>query len=74
MKKKLSYKLQRELDALPEEIEALEEELGQLEAQTAESSFYQGDQSEVQTVLNRLAELNELIEQKMERWEELDNM
>ncbi|WP_163371012.1 ATP-binding cassette domain-containing protein [Endozoicomonas acroporae] len=74
VKKKLSYKLQRELDALPEEIEALEEELGQLEAQTAESSFYQGDQSEVQTVLNRLAELNELIEQKMERWEELDNM
>ncbi|MBO9496514.1 ATP-binding cassette domain-containing protein [Thalassotalea sp. G20_0] len=74
VKKKLSYKLQRELDALPEEIEALEEELGQLEAQTAESSFYQGDQSEVQTVLNRLSELNELIEQKMERWEELDNM
>ena len=74
VKKKLSYKLQRELDALPEVIEALEEELGQLEAQTAESSFYQGDQSEVQTVLNRLTELNELIEQKMERWEELDNM
>ncbi|WP_257295258.1 ATP-binding cassette domain-containing protein [Endozoicomonas sp. YOMI1] len=74
VKKKLSYKLQRELDALPDEIEALEEELGQLEAQTAESSFYQGDQSEVQTVLNRLTELNALIEQKMERWEELDNM
>ncbi|WP_419536094.1 ATP-binding cassette domain-containing protein [Endozoicomonas sp.] len=74
VKKKLSYKLQRELDALPGEIEALEEELGELEAQTAESSFYQGDQSEVQSVLSRLAELNELIEQKMERWEELDNM
>ncbi|WP_066014909.1 ATP-binding cassette domain-containing protein [Endozoicomonas atrinae] len=74
VKKKLSYKLQRELDALPGEIEGLEEELGELEAQTAESSFYQGDQSEVQSVLSRLAELNELIEQKMERWEELDNM
>ncbi|WP_257285102.1 ATP-binding cassette domain-containing protein [Endozoicomonas sp. SESOKO1] len=74
VKKKLSYKLQRELDALPGEIETLEEALGQLEAQTAESSFYQGDQSEVQAVLNRLTELNELIEQKMERWEELENM
>lgn len=74
VKKKLSYKLQRELDALPGEIETLEEALGQLEAQTAESSFYQGEQSEVQAVLNRLTELNELIEQKMERWEELENM
>ncbi|WP_257262976.1 ATP-binding cassette domain-containing protein [Endozoicomonas sp. ONNA2] len=74
VKKKLSYKLQRELDALPEEIEALEKELGQLEAQTAEPGFYQGDQSQVQTVLGRLTELNELIDQKMERWEELDNI
>ncbi len=73
-KKKLSYKLQRELDALPGEIEALEEELTELEAKTAESAFYQGDQGEVQEVLNRLAEINELIEEKMERWEELDNM
>ncbi len=73
-KKKLSYKLQRELDALPGEIEALEEELTALEAKTAESAFYQGDQGEVQAVLNRLTEINELIEEKMERWEALDNM
>ena len=73
-KKKLSYKLQRELDALPGEIEALEEELAALEAKTAESAFYQGDQGEVQAVLNRLTEINELIEEKMERWEALDNM
>lgn len=74
VKKKLSYKLQRELDSLPGEIEVLEEELSQLEAKTAESAFYVGDQGEVQAVLNRLAELNQLIEEKMERWEELDNM
>lgn len=73
-KKKLSYKLQRELDALPGEIEALEEALDELQAQTAEPSFYQGDPSEIQTVLSRLTKLNKLIEQKMERWEELDNM
>lgn len=73
-RKKLSYKLQRELDGLPEEIEALEEELVALEQKVADSGFYQGDSGEVQTVLNRLTEMNQLIEEKMERWEELDNM
>ena len=73
-KKKLSYKLQRELDALPGEIEALEEELAGLETKTAEPDFYQQDQATVQSVLNRLTRLNTLIEEKMERWEELDSM
>lgn len=73
-KKKLSYKLQRELDALPAEIEALEEELAELEAKTADSGFYQSEHSEVQAVLDRLTHLNELIEEKMERWEVLENM
>ena len=73
-KKKLSYKLQRELDALPGEIEALEETLAEVEAKTSAADFYQGDQAEVQAVLNQLTELNTLIEQKMERWDELENM
>ena len=73
-KKKLSYKLQRELDGLPGEIEALEEELAGLETKTAEPDFYQQDQATVESVLNRLTELNTQIEEKMERWEELDSM
>ena len=73
-KKKLSYKLQRELDGLPGEIEVLEEELSKSEAKAAEPSFYQGNAEAVQKVLDRLTEINELIEMKMERWEELDNM
>ncbi|MGB0359806.1 MAG: ATP-binding cassette ATPase Uup [Endozoicomonas sp.] len=73
-KKKLSYKLQRELDALPSEIEALEKELSEVEGKTSQTDFYQGDQTDVQNVLDRLTKLNELIEEKMERWEELDNM
>ena len=73
-KKKLSYNLQRELDALPADIETLETELATLEAQTAEANFYSGDQATVQQVLARLTELNQLIEQKMERWDELDSM
>ncbi|WP_257279528.1 ATP-binding cassette domain-containing protein [Endozoicomonas sp. ISHI1] len=73
-KKKLSYKLQRELDALPGELEKLEEELIQLEEAIADPSFYQGDQEVVQTTLARLETVNQDIEEKMERWEELENM
>ncbi|MGI9282595.1 MAG: ATP-binding cassette ATPase Uup [Endozoicomonas sp.] len=73
-KKKLSYKLQRELDALPGELEKLEEELNQLEEQMADASFYSGDQEAVQKTLDRLEAVNQEIEVKMERWEELENM
>ncbi|WP_252179908.1 ATP-binding cassette domain-containing protein [Endozoicomonas sp. 4G] len=73
-KKKLSYKLQRELDALPAELEKLEEELIQLEETIADPAFYQGDQQVVQTTLARLETVNKDIEEKMERWEELENM
>ncbi|WOG30324.1 ATP-binding cassette domain-containing protein [Endozoicomonas sp. 8E] len=73
-KKKLSYKLQRELDALPGELEKLEEELIQLEETIADPAFYQSDQEVVQTTLARLEAVNQDIEQKMERWEELENM
>ncbi len=74
VKKKLSYKLQRELDALPGEIEKIEEELAALEEETGFNSFYQQDQETVQSKLARLTELNELLEAKMERWTELEDM
>ncbi|MRI34202.1 ABC transporter ATP-binding protein [Endozoicomonas sp. OPT23] len=73
-KKKLSYKLQRELDGLPAELEKLEEELSTLEAAMADPSFYADDQDKVQKTLDRLETLNQEIEEKMERWEELENM
>ena len=73
-KQKLSYKLQRELEALPAEIEALEEELAALEEQTGSNDFYQQDQDTVQSALARLTELNEVLEAKMERWSELEDM
>nr|WP_062269955.1 ATP-binding cassette domain-containing protein [Endozoicomonas arenosclerae] len=73
-KKKLSYKLQRELDALPGELEKLEEELVALEEQIADPAFYQGDQEAVQNTLAQLEVVNQKIEEKMEHWEELENM
>jgi len=72
--KKLSYKLQRELDGLPAEIEQLEEEQQTLENMTVEAGFYQKDQDEVSQVLQRLTDLAGLIEEKMDRWAELEEL
>lgn len=73
-KTKLSYKLQRELDALPAEIEALENELAALEAKTVELDFYLGEQATIQATLDELAQVTQTLEQKMERWLELEAM
>ena len=73
-KKKLSYKLQRELDAIPGEIEVLEQQLEALEAKMAEPDFYAGDNQLVQETLLQLEQVNADIEQKMERWETLESM
>ena len=70
--KRLSYKLQRELDSLPTEIEQLEAEQQALEKLTAETDFYQKNQEEVARVLRRLTDLTDAIEEKMDRWAELE--
>ena len=71
-KRKLSYKEQRELDALPEKIDALEQRQAALEAETAASSFYE---QPAETVTAKLAELSstlEALDQLIERWSELE--
>lgn len=73
-KKKLSYKLQRELDQLPAEIERLEAELEALHETTADSNFYQQDQSKVSEVLDTLQQTEQALEQAMDRWVELEAM
>jgi len=73
-KKKLSYKLQRELDALPETIEKLEGEIGALEAEVADPEFYQRDQSLVEERLRLLSERQAQLDSAFERWAELDGM
>jgi len=73
-KKKLSYKLQRELDMLPEKIAALEEEQEKLEQQTSAADFYQRDHSETGPVLERLGAIEEELMTALERWTELENL
>jgi ATP-binding cassette subfamily F protein uup len=69
---KLSYKDQRELDALPARIEALEAEQTRLHATVNDAGFYQRPVEEVQATLARLEVLASELESCYERWGILD--
>lgn len=71
-KRKLSYKDQRELDALPELIDSLETTQQALEAKVAEPEFYQGEHTEVEKVLADLGAVQQALETAFERWSELE--
>jgi ATP-binding cassette subfamily F protein uup len=71
-KKKLSYKLQRELEALPGEIDAKEQQIAAVEAQIADPAFYQRPAAETTKVLASLEQMNSELEALVERWAELD--
>lgn len=70
--KKLSYKDQRELDALPGLIEKLEKEQGQLFEQVADPTFYQQDSEFIANTNKRSAEVAEELSYAFERWQVLD--
>ena len=69
---KLSYKLQRELDALPAEIEALESRLAELQKAVSDPAFYQQEQPVVREQLKAMEDTEMELERKTERWLELE--
>jgi len=71
VRSKLSYKEQRELAELPGKIEALEKEQADARAQLADGSIYQRDPGLAQQLLQRDAEIDEVLLAAMERWEVL---
>ncbi|MFP5348388.1 MAG: ATP-binding cassette domain-containing protein [Gammaproteobacteria bacterium] len=71
-KKKLSYKEQQELNALPGRIETLENEVQALEQQTTGPDFYRQDKASITAAMDRLAQLRADLEQAYARWEQLD--
>ena len=71
-KRKLSYKEQRELDALPQQMEDLEAKQSALEAEIADPSFYSQDQEVVTERLAELAKATEALDAALERWTELE--
>ena len=73
-KVKLSYKDQRALEQLPAEMEALEKEQAKINAQLADGSLFVSDNDKAMKLSARLAEIDEQLLEKMERWEELEEM
>ncbi|MCP8898818.1 ATP-binding cassette domain-containing protein [Gilvimarinus xylanilyticus] len=73
-KKKLSYKLQREFDALPDEIERLETELESLQQVAGDADFYAGDPAEIEAHMQRIATTQASLDECYERWAELEEM
>lgn len=72
-KKKLSYKDQHDLDALPVKIEELETEVERLHAEMADPKFFQQDKD----VIAKAQDLLKVTEQELEvcyqRWQELED-
>ena len=72
-RRKLSYKEQRELDALPALIEQLETEQSALLAGLADGQLYANDPAKATQLTQRNAEIEEALMNALERWETLSN-
>ena len=73
-KVKLSYKDQRALEQLPAEMEALEKEQAEINDILADGSLFVSDADKAMKLSNRLTEIDDLLLEKLERWEELEEM
>ena len=73
-KVKLSFKDQRELEQLPAEMEKLETEQTELSDKLADGSWFVKDASAATAASQRLAEIEESLLEKLERWDLLEKM
>ncbi|MEB3863491.1 ATP-binding cassette domain-containing protein [Acinetobacter sp. IK31] len=73
-KVKLSYKDQRELEQLPAEIEKLETEQAELSNKLADGSWFVSNADAATKASQRLTEIDELLLEKLERWDVLEQM
>jgi ATP-binding cassette subfamily F protein uup len=70
--RRLTYKEQRELDALPERIGALEAEQATLKEETASPEFYKSSAARIHSVLARLDAVHVELDAALARWVELE--
>ena len=70
---KLSYKEQRELDALPARVEALEAEQKALGERLADPAAWRGEAAEVRAINERFAAIEAELLAALERWEALES-
>ena len=72
--RKLTYKLRRELNGLPQRIRALEERVQTMEAQVNSPEFYRQAHETVQGSLLELEQMRSRLETAVERWAELESL
>ena len=72
--RKLSYKLQLELDALPGRLESLEQQLTTYQQQVNSADFFSQSNEQTQTILAALQACEDELETAFLRWEELEAM
>ena len=70
--RKLSYKEQRELKALPEKIEALEVEQSELNARMGEPEFYRQGNEKISATMARIEAVKSELESCYARWQVLE--
>ncbi|KQT12580.1 ATP-binding cassette domain-containing protein [Ramlibacter sp. Leaf400] len=73
-KRKLSYKEQRELEALPGRIEALEQEQAAINAELADGTLYARDGARAAQLAARGAAIEDELMVALERWETLGSL
>ncbi len=71
---KLSYKLARELEALPEKVESLEAKMAVLSEQMNEPDFYRQDAAAITRHTAEVEALQAELDAAYDRWEELDGL
>jgi ATP-binding cassette subfamily F protein uup len=69
---KLSFKEQRELDALPAELEALEREQHEITARMCAADYHRQEIERIKADRLRAAEIERLLAHKFDRWAALD--
>jgi len=72
--RRLNYKEQRELVALPRRIEELEEEQNQLYQAVSDPLFYKKGNDETAVIRTRLSTLNSELDNAYQRWETLETL
>jgi ATP-binding cassette subfamily F protein uup len=72
--RKLSYKLQRELEALPQQIAALEARVTELRGLVNDPTLYQRPGNEARERVAELEDAERQLEASFERWAELEQL
>jgi ATP-binding cassette subfamily F protein uup len=70
--RKLSFKEQRELEALPGRVAALEDEQRRLQEESSSAEFYKARADHIAAVLARIEAVQRELDAALERWMELE--